>query len=97
MCIRDSAHSSYLSLLALHGLPGLLLWLGWLGSVLQAVWRRRHAHPAAWPLALATVLVVLTGGLTEDLAAYASSRFQLFFGLALALGLTAAPRDDQPS
>lgn len=92
-----NAHSSYLSLLALHGLPGLLLWFAWLGSVLRAVWQRRQAHPAAWPLALATVLVVLSGGLTEDLAAYASSRFQLFFGLALALGLATAPRDAQPS
>jgi O-antigen ligase len=80
-------HNSYLSLLVLHGIPGLVLWCGWLGTIVVHLWRRRHAHPAVWPLTMGTLAVMLVGGLTEDLAAYTSSRFQLCFGLALALGL----------
>ncbi len=89
-----NAHSSYLSLLVLHGIPGLGLWLGWLTVLVVAIWRRRAGHPAAWPVALATVLVLLVGGLTEDLAAYASSRFQLFLGLGIALGLAGRNRGE---
>ncbi len=81
-----NAHNSFLSLLVLYGIPGLFLWCGWLASVVRHLWRHRQRHPAVWPLVLATLGVFLVGSLTEDLAAYASSRFQLFFGLALALG-----------
>ena len=88
-----NAHNSFLSLLVLYGVPGLVLWSGWLLSVVRHLWQRRANHPAVWPITLATLGVVLVGGLTEDLAAYASSRFQLFFGLALALGLTAQVTD----
>ena len=84
-----NAHNSFLSLLVLYGIPGFLLWCGWLTSVVRHLWRLRQRHPAVWPLVLATLGVFLVGSLTEDLAAYASSRFQLFFGLALALGCTA--------
>ena len=82
-----NAHSSYLSLMVLYGVPGLVLWVGWLASVVRGILRHRQQHPAIMPLVFATLGVVLVGGLTEDLAAYASSRFQMFFGLALALGL----------
>lgn len=88
-----NAHNSFLSLLVLYGVPGLLLWSGWLLSVVRHLWKRRANHPAVWPITLATLGVFLVGGLTEDLAAYASSRFQLFFGLALALGLAAQATD----
>lgn len=84
-----NAHNSFLSLLVLYGIPGLILWLGWMTSIVRHLWRLRHRHPAVWPLGLATVGVFLVGSLTEDLAAYATSRFQLLFGLALALGCTA--------
>ena len=87
-----NAHNSFLSLLVLYGIPGLMLWLGWITRVVTHIWQFRHRHPAAWPLALATLGVFLVGSLTEDLAAYAASRFQLFFGLALALGCTANSR-----
>ena len=92
-----NAHNSYLSLLVLYGIPGLILWSGWLFSVVRHLWQRRANHQAVWPLTLATLGVFLIGGLTEDLAAYASSRFQLFFGLALALGLTAQVTEAEPS
>ncbi len=82
-----NAHNSYLSLLVLYGVPGLVLWGGWLVAVVRAILRHRQRHPAIMPVLMATLGVVLVGGLTEDLAAYASSRFQLFFGLALALGM----------
>ena len=81
-----NAHNSFLSLLVLYGVPGLLLWCAWLYSVVREIWRLRHNHPAVVPILLATLGVLMLGSLTEDLAAYASSRFQLFFGLALALG-----------
>jgi O-antigen ligase len=81
-----NAHNSFLSLMVLYGIPGLFLWCAWLASVVLHLWRHRQHHPAVWPLALASLGVFLIGSLTEDLAAYASSRFQLFFGLALALG-----------
>jgi O-antigen ligase len=90
-----NAHNAYLSLLVLHGIPGLALWLGWLGTLTWTVWKRRHNHPVAWPLACATLAVILVGGLTEDLARYASSRFQLLFGLSLALGMTLHQRHDE--
>lgn len=84
-----NAHNSFLSLLVLYGVPGFVLWCGWLVTVVRHIWRRRHRHPAAWPIVLATLGVFIIGSLTEDLAAYAASRFQLFFGLAMALGCTA--------
>lgn len=94
-----NCHNSYLSLLVLYGVPGLVLWFGWLFAVVRGVLRRPlgqlQRHPAVVPVLLATLGVMLVGGLTEDLAAYASSRFQLFFGLALALGLAARlPAED---
>ena len=82
-----NAHNSFVSLAVLYGVPGLVLWLGWLTSVVLGIFRHRQRHPAIMPLVFATLGVILVGGLTEDLAAYAASRFQLFFGLALALGL----------
>lgn len=81
-----NAHNSFLSLLVLYGVPGLFLWSAWLFSVGREIWGLRHRHPAAGPLLVATLSIFLVGSLTEDLAAYASSRFQLFFGLAVALG-----------
>lgn len=89
-----NAHNSFLSLLVLYGIPGLILWMGWVARVVLHIWRLRHRHPGAWPLVLATLGVFIVGSLTEDLAAYAASRFQLFFGLALALGCTAYPQSD---
>ncbi len=86
------AHNAFLSLLVQYGIPGLTLYLVWLGVILRHVWQHRWTHPAALPLALATVGALVAGGLTEDLANLASSRYQLFFGLALAIGCTAIPR-----
>ena len=87
-----NAHNSFLSMLVLYGVPGFLLWCGWLTSVTWHLWRSRHLHPAIWPFTLATMAIFLIGGLTEDLAGYTSSRFQLLFGLALASGLVAHRR-----
>ena len=84
-----NAHNQYLSLAAYFGLPGLVLFLSWILMVLRDLWRSRGA-PGAWPLALGSVGIVMIGGLTEDLANYATSRHGLCLVLALAFGLAAS-------
>jgi O-antigen ligase len=83
-----NAHNQFLSLGTYYGMPGAILYAVWLFVVIRDLWRSRAAA-GVWPLACGTVVVALVGGLTEDLANYATSRHGLFILLAIACGLAA--------
>ena len=82
------AHNSFLSVAVSYGIPAAILYVSWFLVVMASVWR---LGGAARQFGMAVGVAFVIGGLTEDLANLATSRYALFLGLGLALALRGVP------